>query len=156
MFSLGDDGGMDVVLDGVVLRGQAEGVEADGEQHVIAVHAALAGHHVHGGVGPGVAHVQALAGGIGELHQAVEFGLGGVAGLGGEGLFLAPLVLPFLLDGGKIVFHVGLLYLKFFRIFGKIKRPGALRLRGAGKRGTTLIWPPVARKGPQCPVGTDG
>ena len=34
------------------------------------IHPAL-GHHVHGGVGPGVAHVEALAGGIGELHQGI-------------------------------------------------------------------------------------
>ena len=43
MLSLGDDGGVDVVLDGVVLRGQAEGIKADGEQHVVAVHPASCG-----------------------------------------------------------------------------------------------------------------
>ena len=65
-----------MVLDGVVLRGQAEGVIPHGEEHIVAVHAALAGHHVHGGVGPGVAHMQALSGGIGELHQGIELGFG--------------------------------------------------------------------------------
>ena len=98
--------GVDMVLDGEVLRGQAEGIEADGEQHVIAVHAALAGHHVHGGVGPGVAHVQAVAGGIGELYQAIELGLVLFSGLAGEGLLVLPLGLPLLFNGGKIILQV--------------------------------------------------
>ncbi len=71
---LGDDGRMDVVLDGVVLRGQAEGVKADGEQHVIALHPLLAADDIHRREGAGMADVQALAGGIGELDQAVELG----------------------------------------------------------------------------------
>ena len=74
MLLLGDDGGVDVVLDGVVLGGQAEGVEPDGEQDVVALHALFAGDDVHGGEGPGMAHVQALTGGIGELDQPVELG----------------------------------------------------------------------------------
>ena len=100
---VGHLGGVDVVLDGVVLGGQAEGVKADGEEHIVPVHAALPGHHVHGGVGPGMSHMEALAGGIGELHQGVEFLLVRVTGAAGEGLLLPPLVLPFLFDGGKIV-----------------------------------------------------
>ena len=96
---------MDVVFDGVVLGGQPECVIAHGEQDVEAVHALLAGHHVHGGVGAGVAHVQALAGGVGELHQAVELGLV-PAVLGGKGLALQPLFLPLGLDSGKIVLHL--------------------------------------------------
>ena len=99
-------GRVNVVFDGVVLRGQAEGVKADGEQDVIAVHALLPGHHVHGGGGPGMAHVQAVARGIGELHQAVELGLGGVAGLAGEGLFVLPASLPLLFNGGEIVLQL--------------------------------------------------
>ena len=67
--------GVDVVFDGEVLGGQTESVIADGEQHIIAVHPLLPGDHVHGGVRPGMAHVQAGGGGIGELHQAIELGL---------------------------------------------------------------------------------
>ena len=78
-------------------------LKADGEEHIVPVHAALPGHHVHGGVGPGMSHMEALAGGIGELHQGVEFLLVRVTGAAGEGLLLPPLVLPFLFDGGKIV-----------------------------------------------------
>ena len=100
---LGDNGGVDVVLDGEVLGGQAEGVVADGEQDVIAVHPLLPGDDVHGGVGPGMAHVQARSGWIGKLHQAVELGLAGVAVLAGEGFFILPFGLPLLLNGGKIV-----------------------------------------------------
>ena len=94
---------MDVVLDGEVLGGQAEGVVADGEQDVIAVHPLLPGDDVHGGVGPGMPHVEPGGGGIGKLHQTVELGLAGAAVLAGEGLFVLPSGLPLLLNGGKIV-----------------------------------------------------
>ena len=102
---LGNDGRMDVVLDGVVLRGQAEGIEADGEQHVVTLHPLLAADDVHGGEGTGVAHMEALTGGIGELDEAVELLPGLVPGDSGEGLFLQPLLLPFLFNGCKIVLH---------------------------------------------------
>ena len=101
---VGHLGGVDVVLDGVVLRGQAEGVIAHGEEHIVAVHAALAGHHIHGGVGAGVAHVQALPGGVGELHQGVKFGFVAVI-FAAEGLFFCPFFLPLRLNGSKIVLH---------------------------------------------------
>ena len=102
---LGDDGRVDVVLDGVVLRGQAEGVKPDGEQDVVALHALFPGDDVHGGKGPGMTHVQALAGGIGELDQPVELGAL-VPGDGGIGLGLLPPLLPLFLNGGKIVLHM--------------------------------------------------
>ena len=102
---LGNDGRMDVVLDGVVLRGQAKGIKADGEQHVVTLHPLLAADDVHGGEGTGVAHVEALTGGIGELDEAVELLPGLVPGDSGEGLFLQPLLLPFLFNGCKIVLH---------------------------------------------------
>ena len=94
--------GMHVVLDGIVLRGQAEGVPPDGEQHVVALHAALAGDDVHGRVGAGMAHMQAVAGGIGELNQPVKLGLGVVA-FGLKGVGFLPLFLPFGLDGFRII-----------------------------------------------------
>ena len=100
---LGNDGGVDVVLDGVVLRGQAKGIKADGEQHIVTLHPLLAADDVHGGEGTGVAHMEALTGGIGELDEVVELLPGLVPGDGGEGLFLQPLLLPFLFNGGKIV-----------------------------------------------------
>ena len=95
---------MDVVLDGVVLRGQAEGVKADGEQDVVALHPLFAGDDVHGGKGPGMTHMQALSGGIGELDKSVELGAL-VAGDGGVGLGLFPVGLPLLFNGRKIVIH---------------------------------------------------
>ena len=91
-----------MVLDGIVLRGQAEGVIAHGEEHIVAVHPPLPGHHVHGGIGPGVAHMESLAGGIGELHQGVKFGLV-PAGLGMVTVLLGPAVLPFALNAVKLV-----------------------------------------------------
>ena len=103
---LGDDGGVDVVLDGVVLRRQAEGVPPDGEEHVVALQALLAADDVHGRVGARVADVQARARGIRELDQRVVLGLGEVVA-GGEGLLLLPDLLPLLLDGGKVIGCVG-------------------------------------------------
>ena len=99
-------GRMDMVLDGIVFRGKTEGVEADGKQHVIVLHPALAGYDVDGGEGARMAHVQALAGGIGELDQTVELFPGLIAVDGGEGLGLLPVFLPFLFDCGKVVFHM--------------------------------------------------
>ena len=103
---LGDNGGVDVVLDGVVLRRQAEGVPPDGEEHVVALQALLAADDVHGRVGARVADVQARARGIRELDQRVVLGLGEVVA-GGEGLLLLPDLLPLLLDGGKVIGCVG-------------------------------------------------
>ena len=107
---LGDDGRMDVVLDGEVLRRQAESVEADRVQDIIALHPLFAADDVHRGERARMADVQARGRGVRELDKAVELGLF-VAGDGGVGLGLLPLFLPFLLDGCKIVFHNKLLCL---------------------------------------------
>ena len=101
---LGDGAGMDVVLDGVVLGGQAEGVVADREQDVIALHALLAGDHVQRRRGAGVTDVQTDAGRERELDQGVELGLVG-ADLRLVDLLIQPVFLPFGLDLGKVVFH---------------------------------------------------
>jgi len=57
-----------------------------------------------------MADVKAGGGGVREFDQAVELGLP-VAGDGGVGLGLFPLLLPFLFNGCKIVFHNRLLCL---------------------------------------------
>ena len=92
---LGHDPGVDVILDRVVLRGQAEGVPAHGVEHVIALHPALPGHDVQGGVGSGMAYVEPLSRGIGEFHQGIVFGFRVIV-RGLEGLLLVPDRLPFL------------------------------------------------------------
>ena len=100
----GDDGRVNVVFDGKVLRGQAKGVKADRQQHVIAVHPALPGDHVHGRIGSGVSHVQTGAGGVGKLHQPIELGPG-IPCHSPKALLLIPDLLPFFLDTSKLVFH---------------------------------------------------
>ena len=102
---LGNDGRMDVVLDGVVLRGQAKGIKADGEQHIVALHPLFPADDVHSGKGAGMAHMEPLTRGIRELNEAVKLFTGLVAGHSGKGLFLQPLLLPFLFNGCKIVLH---------------------------------------------------
>ena len=101
---LRDGGGMDVVFDGVVLGGQAEGVEPDGIEHVIPIHPLFPGDDIHGGEGAGMAHVEPLAGGVGELDEAVELGLFALVP-GGVNLGLLPALVPLGLDGGEIVFQ---------------------------------------------------
>ena len=101
---LRDDGGMDVVLDGKVLRRQAEGVKADGVQDIVALHALFAADDVHCRKGARMADVQSGGGRVRELDEPVEF-RSRVAGHGGVGLFLLPLVLPFFLNGCEIVLH---------------------------------------------------
>ncbi len=93
---------MDVVGDGVIFRGQAEGVPADGVKDVVALHPALPGDDVKGRVAARVPHVQPRARGVGELNQAVILGLAGVQN-GLESLLLFPDGLPLGLDSFGIV-----------------------------------------------------
>ena len=67
---------MDVVFDGEVLRGQAEGVIADGEQDIIALHALFPGDDIDGGKGPGMSYMEARRAGVRELDEPVELGAG--------------------------------------------------------------------------------
>ena len=95
------DARLRVVLDGGVLRGQAEGVVAHGVQHVEAAHAGLAGHGVADGVVAGVAHVQ-VAGGVREHLEHVLLGLARVL-FGLVELVGLPGRLPLGLDGLGVV-----------------------------------------------------
>jgi hypothetical protein len=52
-----------------------------------------------------MAHVEAGGAGIGELDEGIELGAL-VPGHSGVGLGLLPPLLPFFLDGGKIILHV--------------------------------------------------
>ena len=61
---------IDAALDGGVLGGQAEGVEANGEEHAVALHPAEAGGGVGGRHRVPVAGVQ-VAGGVGEHRELV-------------------------------------------------------------------------------------
>ena len=103
--ALGDLAGVHMVLYGVVLRRQAEGVEAYREDDVLALHAPLARDDVHRGVGARVADVEAVAAGIGELDEGEELLPRLIAGDGGEGLVLQPVILPFLFYACEIVAH---------------------------------------------------
>ena len=93
--------GVDAVLDGGVLGGEAEGVEAHGVEDVVALHAPEAGVDVRGGHGVPVADVE-VPRGVGEHGELVPLGLVGVfvdavEGVGG------PAVLPLGLYFGGVV-----------------------------------------------------
>jgi hypothetical protein len=79
---LGVDPGMGLLLDGVVLGRQAEGVPAHGMQHDVAVQLAEPRQHVAQDVAAPVADVQPRPGGVGKHVEAVEGG--GVAGIVGR------------------------------------------------------------------------
>ena len=100
----GYDGRMDMVFDCKVLGGQTKGVEADGEQYVFALHALFPGNGVHCRVGTGMPYMQTCAGGVGKLHQCIEFFLIRAV-FRGKHLAVSPDLLPFLFDGSKIIFH---------------------------------------------------
>ncbi len=120
-----------MVLDGVVLGGQSEGIPADGVQHVIALQAALSCHNVQADIGPGVPNVQARARGVWELYKRVELLLL-TAVFGVENAPFLPLFLPFGFDGPVVVFH----FASSFQI--KLKTPDAqLKRPGRKFRGTT-------------------
>ena len=96
------NGGVNLVLDGVVLRRQTEGVPADGEKDIAALHAALAGDDVHRGIGARMPDVQPLSRRIRELNQAVEF-RHGVVVLRLENVTVRPALLPLRFDGFGVI-----------------------------------------------------
>ncbi len=104
MFSRGPLGRVAPVLDGGVLGRQAEGVEADGVEHVVAPHAQVAGQRVTDGVDAGVAHVHG-AGGVREHLQHVAR-LGVRPAPGPEDAGLVPALLPARLDRLRLVAFV--------------------------------------------------
>ena len=94
-------------LDGVLLGRQAEGVVAQGVQHVLAQHAVIAGVSIGGDISQWVSHVQARTGRVGEHILHIELFLRQLARIGGEladrvrgikGAIVFPVLLPGLLD----------------------------------------------------------
>ena len=100
----GDDLGVDVVLQGVVLGRQAEGVPAHGVQDIAAALALFARNDVQRGIAARMADMQTGRRRVRELDQCIEFRLG-MVDLRMEGLFVRPHLLPFGLNGFKVVFH---------------------------------------------------
>ena len=93
--------GVDAALDGGVLGRQAEGVEADREEHVVAAHAHVAGAGIRGRHGVPVPDVQ-VAGGVGQHGQGIELGARGIDA-GAVQLIGLPLRLPLGFDGRRLI-----------------------------------------------------
>ena len=111
MFCLVTIGRMDVVLDGIVLRGQAKGIKADGKEHVVALHPLLPADDVHGGEGPGVSHMRAP----GRRDRGTQSGRKNFSRVlspvtAAKGFSSSHSLLPLLFNGRKIVLHDALLY----------------------------------------------
>ena len=90
-----------IVLDGGIFCRQAKGVPAHGLQHVLALHALVAGDDIGNGVVAYVAHMQ-FAAGVGEHGQTVEF-LPLVVLLHGEAVVLQPVLLCGLFQGLGVI-----------------------------------------------------
>ena len=108
---LGGDARVDAVLDGVLLGGQTERVEAHRVQHVEALHPLVARDDIGGDVTKRMADVQADARGIREHIEHVILGTGGVEAFGAgvrhaEGALGFPSFLPALFDGAEVVSHL--------------------------------------------------
>ena len=113
-------------LDRVLFRGQAEGVIAHGVQDVLALHAVVAARHIGGQIAQRVAHMQTLAGRVGEhVHGEVGGAAFGVTALAvlqiavdvgrPEGALLIPDLLPLVFDVLRqcgVVAEVGLFGLR--------------------------------------------
>ena len=127
--------GMEMVLYRIVFGGQTECIIADGEKNIVAVHTALSGNNVHSGVGAGMSNVETCGGRIRELNESVELGLI-TAGDSFIALVLKPVLLPFLFDRGKIVFHVT----SSFFIFSVREHDGGnIYLLGVGPKALKII-----------------
>ena len=98
---IGPFGGMDLVLDGGVLRRQAEGVPAHRMQHVEAARLLVARHHIAQRVVADMAHMDAPRR-VGEHLQHVIFRPGGVFGHV-EAALLRPDALPLCLGFLEII-----------------------------------------------------
>ncbi len=94
-------GRVHMMLDGRVFSGQAEGVPTHGVQHVEALHAFAARHHVAYGIVAHMTHVY-VARWIGKHLQYIIFGLVALV-RDGEGFLLTPAGLPFFFDSLRII-----------------------------------------------------
>ncbi len=98
----GDDLGMDVVFDRIVLGRQAKRIPSHRIEHVVALQPALAGNDVQRGIRARMPDMQPLPGRVWKLDQNIIFRFGVVIG-SSEHFFFFPNPLPFLFNLGKIV-----------------------------------------------------
>ena len=88
-------------------------------EDIESVHAFETAVDIGGGIPFGMADVETRAARIGEHIQHIEFFLCAVF-FGFEGLVFTPVFLPFLFDGGKIVFSVFHIYHDPFVLFSSL------------------------------------
>ena len=120
--------------DGGVLGGQAEGVEADREEHVVAAHAAEAGEGVRGRHREPVADVE-VARGIGQHRERVPVLAPLDVVLGAVEAAVLPALSPALLDRARLV-ALGLRLL-----LGGARHPFIVRARGTPSTARTRATP---------------
>ncbi len=131
-----DDGGVNARFHRIVLRGQAKGVPAHGEQHVVALHALHARDHVQRRIGARVPHMEAFAGGVGKFYQIVSFCFGTCINCTKAFLFF-PNFLPLFFDGAKIIVQSRFSFV--YQYMDK-KIPYIIKyIRDDNCRGTTLV-----------------
>ena len=96
---------VNMVFDGIVLRGQAKSIPAHWIEHIIALQPLFACNDIQRRIGARMADVQPLPGRVRKFHEAVKF-RAVILILGMKDARLLPPVLPFLFHLFKIVVHV--------------------------------------------------
>ena len=98
-------GRMGACLHRILLGRKTERIPSHGMEHVEPLHALVPAEDVGGGVALRMAYMKPSSRRVREHVKAVELLLAVVVCVALECLVLEPIRLPFLLDGGKIVFH---------------------------------------------------
>ena len=91
-------------LNGILLRGKTVGIVTHRVQHIKAFQAFVTGVDVRGDIAQRVTHMQSCTGRIGEHVQNIEFRLI-MVNINLIHFLVAPVLLPFFLDLGKIIIH---------------------------------------------------
>ena len=111
---LGCHGGVSARLDGILLGGQTVSVVTHRMQHIKAFQPFISCINIRGNVAQRMSHVQASSRRIRKHIQDIEFRLT-VVNINLIDFVVAPVLLPLLLDFGKVIVHTTRCFLRFLK-----------------------------------------